>query len=87
MTPWVLPNVFETGVWPELRTIMGPELRDLAESLPSLVLHSKASSTVKRYSGAFSRWKKWVGSKPGLGIFPAGAILSCSVLEFPDQEY
>jgi len=43
---FALPDVFETGVWPELRNIKDPELKDLAESLPLLVLHSKAPSTM-----------------------------------------
>ena len=59
-------------------------MRDLAESLPSVVLHSKAPATVKKYSGAFSRWKRWASSKPGLEICPAkpfqvALYLSCLI--------
>ena len=48
-----------------------PELKDLAESLPSIVLQSKAPATVKKYAGAFSRWKRWAVTKPNIDIFPA----------------
>ena len=34
-----------------------PKFRDLVKSLPSIVLQRKALATVKKYAGAFSRWK------------------------------
>ena len=68
---YTLPDVFNHGVWPEVQELTDPELRDLAESLPSIVLQSKAPATVKKYAGAFSRWKRWANSKPGIVAFPA----------------
>jgi len=38
-------------------------LKDLASRLPDTILHSRASSTVKKYIGAFRRWKRWVWRK------------------------
>ena len=35
------------------------ELRDLSSRLPSIILHSRADSTVNKYLGAFKRWKVW----------------------------
>ena len=64
-------DVFSQGFWPDVLSIQDPELKDLAESLPSIVLQSRAPSTVKKYAGAFSRWKRWASSKPGLVLFPA----------------
>lgn len=63
-------------------SIQDPELRELAESLPSVVLHSKAPSTVKKYSGAFNRWKRWASSKPGLEVFPAKPFQVALYLSF-----
>jgi len=34
-------------------------LRELASRLPQTILHSRADSTVKKYLGAFRRWKSW----------------------------
>ena len=34
-----------------------PELRQLAEVLPSTLLQSRADSTTKKYLGAFKRWR------------------------------
>ena len=79
---YALPDVFEKGVWPELQDIQDPELKDLAESLPLIVLHSKAPATVKKYSGAFSRWKRWATSKPGLEVFPAKPFQVALYLNF-----
>ena len=65
------PDVFSKGLWPEIRQIDDPELKELAESLPTIALRSKAPATVKKYVGGFSRWKRWAKSKPGVEAFPA----------------
>ena len=49
------PDIFEQGVWVEMQAVQDPELRELADSLPEVVLRGKAPSTVKQYSGAFVR--------------------------------
>ena len=36
-----------------------PELRELAEALPSLALQGKATSTIKKYSGDISLRFEW----------------------------
>ena len=56
---------------PPMLSIKDPELKHLAESLPSIVLQSRAPSTVKKYAGAICRWKRWASSKPGSVVFPA----------------
>ena len=68
---YILPDVFSHGIWPEIKDIQDPELRDLAESLPLVVLHGKAPATVKKYAGAFSRWRRWTATKSSLQAFPA----------------
>ena len=57
-------DVFSSGIWSDLSIIEDPELQQLAQSLPSLVLQGKAVSTVKKYSGAYNRWRKWASTKP-----------------------
>ena len=42
-----------------MEVIEDPELQELAQLLPTVVLRSRAPSTVKKYSGAFLRWKSW----------------------------
>ena len=68
---YILPDVFSHGIWSEIKDIQDPELGDLAESLPLVVLHGKAPDTVKKYAGAFSRWRRWAATKPSLQAFPA----------------
>lgn len=34
-------------------------MKELAAKLPDTILHSRAESTVKKYLGAFKRWKAW----------------------------
>lgn len=44
-------------------------MRELASHLPTTVLQSKASATVKKYLGAIRRWKRWA-AKHKLKPFP-----------------
>ncbi|XP_044163844.1 uncharacterized protein LOC122948219 [Acropora millepora] len=36
-----------------------PELRQLAQALPSILVHDRAASTVSTYLGAYKSWKAW----------------------------
>ena len=42
-----------------MKYLEDPELKDLASRLPHTIMHSRADSTVKKYCGAFRRWKTW----------------------------
>ena len=44
-------------MWSMLKDLEDPELKELADKLPDTILHSRADSTVKKYLGAFKRWK------------------------------
>ena len=48
-------DVFSKGIWSRLSSIVDPKLKELAQTLPNLVLHGKAVSTVKRYAVAYNR--------------------------------
>ena len=52
-------GVLSQGTWKLLDELENPELKDLASRLPNTILHSRANSTVKKYLGAFRRWKLW----------------------------
>ena len=54
-----LEGVFSQGSWMLLSDLEDPELKILASKLPSTILHSLADSTIKKYLGAFRRWKTW----------------------------
>ena len=60
-------DVFSQASWAELNQVQDPELKELADALPVLVLQGRAPSTVKKYSGAFCRWKRWASTKPEVG--------------------
>ena len=64
-------DVFKHGIWPEVQNITDPELKELADFLPSVVLQNRAPSTAKKYAGAFCRWRKWAATKPQVTPFPA----------------
>ena len=49
-----LPDVFSKSIWPEMCHVDDPELKDLAEALPAIALHSKAPATVMKYAGGLS---------------------------------
>ena len=62
--------MFDKGVWPVLKELEDPELLRLVKKLPSTVLQSRASSSAKKYTGAFKRWKSWA-EEHNLTVFPA----------------
>lgn len=66
-----LLDLFKGDVWRELGEVEDPGLQELAKSLPLVVLRSRAPSTVKKYSGAFLRWKKWTQTKGLEDCLPA----------------
>lgn len=48
-----------------------PELKRLAEGLPSTVVGSRADSTVAKYLRAFQRWKNWVARHAAeISVYP-----------------
>ena len=63
-------DVFEQGAWNQCQAVNDPELRELAQILPDIVIRGKAPSTVKQYSGAFLRWKAWAAKKSEVRCFP-----------------
>ena len=63
-------DVLKGGVWQLLQDVSDPELKKLADALPTTVLHGQATSSTKKYLGAFRRWKTWA-SQHALPVFPA----------------
>ena len=57
-----LLGILTQGSWKLLNELEDPELRVLASKLPNTVLHSRADNTVKKYLGAFKRWKTWAAT-------------------------
>ena len=52
-------------------TLENPKLRELASSLPEVLLRGKSLSMVKQYSGAFARWKRWANKNKEVCVFSA----------------
>ena len=52
-------GILSEGSWKLLSELKDPELKELASRLPATILHSRADSTVKKYLGAYRRWKTW----------------------------
>ena len=52
-------DIQSTGVWPLLTEFDDPELTRLASQLPATLLKSRADSSVKKYLGAYRRWRAW----------------------------
>ena len=63
------PDVLTVGPWSTLKELQDADLRKLAEALPKSVLQSKATSTMRKYLGAFKRWKMWAAEHQ-LAVFP-----------------
>ena len=52
-------GILSQGSWKLLSELKDPELKELASRLLATILHSRANSTVKKYLGAYRRWKSW----------------------------
>ena len=50
-------EVLTQGTWNDLGELEDPELVGLAQRLQGTIACSQADSTVKKYLGAFRRWK------------------------------
>jgi integrase len=74
VTCYFIADVFAHGAWVDLESVEDPSLKDLAATLPSIALHGKAPATIKKYSGAFGRWKKWAASRREVTSLPAKPI-------------
>lgn len=66
-------DVLSTGPWSTLKELEDLDLRRLAEALPSSVLRCRATSTTKKYLGAFRRWKMWAADHK-LPVFPVEGV-------------
>ena len=53
--------------------------------LPSIVMQGKAPATIKKYSGAFSRWKRWATSRNGIPVLPAKPMHVALYLSYLSQ--
>ena len=56
-----------------VKDLEDPELKELADKLPDTILHTRANSTVKKYLGAFKRWKAWA-KQHGMTALPAKEV-------------
>lgn len=74
-------------MWKDLKDAAShsAELERLAESLPAVVLASRASNTVNKYSGGFARWKTWA-QLHGILILPASPFHVSLYLRFLMQD-
>ena len=52
-------DIESTGIWPLLKEFDDPELTRLANELPTTLLKSRADSLVRKYVGAYCRWRTW----------------------------
>ena len=81
-----MAGVFSQGIWADLASAQDPELRELSKTLPVTVLRSKAPNTVRKYSGAYLRWERWVVSKNGMRCLPANPIHVALYMNFLIQK-
>jgi len=67
---FLIVDVLKAGAWSCFEELEDPELGRLVDALPETMLQCRASSTTKKYLGAFGRWKLWARGHQ-LTIFPA----------------
>ena len=61
--------------WQAIAEVEDPELRRLAEALPDTVLSARADATIKKYAGAYRRWRSWAAQHQGVEAYPVKVAL------------
>ena len=77
-------DVFNSSMWTNFREAVPQNdvaLSSLAESLPEVVLGSRAPSTSAKYTASYNRWKSWARSH-SLIAFPASPFEFALYLRF-----
>ena len=71
------PEFFQHGPWEDCFRSTHPELQRLASMVPAVALADRASSTIKKYSGALGRYADWAShyDLPILPVRPADLVL------------
>lgn len=68
-------DVFQAEFWEQRNALTSSRLQVLADSLPSFVLRSRATSTNVKYKNAWLRWKYWERETMGRCQFPVSPFL------------
>ena len=74
--------MFTQGSWLDVQSIEDPELKELALALPSIVIQGRAPATITKYSGAYSRWKRWASGRQNVPVLPAKPVHVALYLSF-----
>lgn len=61
-------------MWSGLNDFQDPKLKELAEKLPDIVMHSREDATVKQYRYGFQRWKLWAAQFEEIKALPASPM-------------
>ena len=76
----------DVNQWLDLDQFHDPELKNLAQSLPSILLQDRAPGTVTTYVNAYRAWKRWASSR-GVCPLPASDVgLALYVVSLIQQE-
>lgn len=73
-------DVFQGEFWSQRESFASPRLQELADSLPSFVLSSRATSTNVKYKNAWLSWRRWEKFHVGKNTFPVSPFLLCLYL-------
>ena len=82
----LLPDVQLTWIWKEIQGFKDPELARLAKALPETVSHARVSTTTKKYTAAYLRWKSSVEKKHSGKSFPVNGALFALYLQYLGEE-
>ena len=63
-------DVFNVGIWAGLREVADPDLRRLADQLPSIAIRCRQEGTVRNYTAAYLRWKQWAANYEEVQCLP-----------------
>ena len=53
------PSEIQVENWLDLDRFDDPELKKLADLLPSIIIQDRAEGTIKTYISAYRLWKRW----------------------------
>lgn len=71
---WIFSDIARQATKDVISNVQHDKLKELANSLPSVLVESKAKNTRKKYERGFAAWRDWAKDFPEVQVIPANSL-------------
>ena len=82
MLVFVLYVYFTDTIWSNLNDVRNDEIKELALSLPEVVMSARAATTTKKYERGWSKWLEWCKDKDEVKSVPANPFFVAAYINY-----